>query len=141
MPSNVLVSGFEEPLTSFNGLYLYAGIRNDKPFYRLEGVNEGDQELFWIPPQGESIFSFWLFENDNTGEYGASSLEPLIPFVPPWESPQWFDVNFEVLNLIVTEVPVFIEPTFGLPADTVALITSRFGTVANFLRLRNQGQV
>ena len=32
-------------------------------------------------------------------------------------------------------------PTFGLPADVVALIESRFGTVANFLRLRNQGQV
>jgi hypothetical protein len=32
-------------------------------------------------------------------------------------------------------------PTFGLPAETVALIESRFGTVANFLRLRNQGQV
>ncbi len=32
-------------------------------------------------------------------------------------------------------------PTFGLPADVVALITSRFGSVANFLRLRNQGQV
>jgi hypothetical protein len=31
--------------------------------------------------------------------------------------------------------------TFGLPADTVALVTSRFGSVANFLRLRNQGQV
>lgn len=33
------------------------------------------------------------------------------------------------------------EPTFGLPAESVALITSRFGSVANFLRLRNQGQV
>lgn len=31
--------------------------------------------------------------------------------------------------------------TFGLPADVVALIESRFGTVANYLRLRNQGQV
>ena len=31
--------------------------------------------------------------------------------------------------------------TFGLPADVVALITSRFGSVANFLRLRNQGYV
>ena len=31
--------------------------------------------------------------------------------------------------------------TFGLPADVVALITSRFGTVARFLRLRNQGQI
>jgi hypothetical protein len=32
-------------------------------------------------------------------------------------------------------------PTFGLPADVVALIVSRHGSVANFLRLRNQGQV
>ena len=31
--------------------------------------------------------------------------------------------------------------TFGLPAEVVALIESRFGTVANYLRLRNQGQV
>jgi hypothetical protein len=31
--------------------------------------------------------------------------------------------------------------TFGLPAGSVALIESRFGSVANFLRLRNQGQV
>ena len=32
-------------------------------------------------------------------------------------------------------------PTFGLAANVVALIESRFGTVANYLRLRNQGQV
>jgi hypothetical protein len=31
--------------------------------------------------------------------------------------------------------------TFGLPAEVVALIESRFGTVANYLRLRNQGQI
>ncbi len=33
------------------------------------------------------------------------------------------------------------QPTFGLPADVVALITSRFGSVANFLRLKNLGYV
>jgi len=33
------------------------------------------------------------------------------------------------------------ENTFGLPAETVALITKNFGTVENYLRLRNQGQV
>jgi hypothetical protein len=33
------------------------------------------------------------------------------------------------------------QPTFGLPADVVALITSRFGSVANFLRLKNQGYI
>jgi hypothetical protein len=31
--------------------------------------------------------------------------------------------------------------TFGLPAETVALIEANFGSVENFLRLRNQGQV
>ena len=43
-----------------------------------------------------------------------------------------------VMSEVTTEPPA---STFGLPADVVALITSRFGTVANFLRLRNQGQV
>ena len=33
------------------------------------------------------------------------------------------------------------EPTFGLPASSVALIEQNFGTVANFLRLRRQGQI
>jgi hypothetical protein len=42
------------------------------------------------------------------------------------------------LIAIATTVP---QATFGLPADVVALITSRFGTVANFLRLRNLGQI
>jgi hypothetical protein len=31
--------------------------------------------------------------------------------------------------------------TFGLPAESVALIEANFGSVANYLRLRNQGQV
>ena len=45
-------------------------------------------------------------------------------------------------NIIITGVQTpSPNNTFGLPADVVALITSRFGTVANFLRLRNQGQV
>jgi hypothetical protein len=31
--------------------------------------------------------------------------------------------------------------TFGLPPDVVGLINKNFGTVANYLRLRNQGQI
>jgi hypothetical protein len=38
-------------------------------------------------------------------------------------------------------IAVTPQNTFGLPADVVALITSRFGSVANFLRLKNQGYV
>ena len=48
-----------------------------------------------------------------------------------------FDNEFS-FNLPEGIVP---SPTFGLPADVVALITARHGSVANFLRLRNQGQI
>lgn len=34
-----------------------------------------------------------------------------------------------------------VNNTFGLPAASVALIESRHGSVENFLRLRNQGQI
>lgn len=46
---------------------------------------------------------------------------------------------FDRLNLVNLIAPE--EPTFGLPAETVALIVSHFGSVANFLRLRNLGQI
>jgi hypothetical protein len=59
----------------------------------------------------------------------------------PWLATDWYNEGIDPTNLVITEVPVSSQNTFGLPAETVALITSRFGTVANFLRLRNQGQV
>jgi uncharacterized protein YcnI len=43
--------------------------------------------------------------------------------------------------LTVTPAPTSTSNTFGLPAESVALIEANFGSVANFLRLRNQGQV
>jgi hypothetical protein len=45
------------------------------------------------------------------------------------------------LSPTITGTVASSEPTFGLPAESVALIISRFGTVANFLRLRNLGQI
>ena len=50
------------------------------------------------------------------------------------------DGIFGTIGSVLISAPS-TQPTFGLPAESVALITSRFGTVANFLRLRNQGQV
>jgi hypothetical protein len=44
-------------------------------------------------------------------------------------------------TLSITEYVPSSQNAFGLPADVVALITSRFGSVANFLRLRNLGQI
>jgi hypothetical protein len=47
--------------------------------------------------------------------------------------------NGQILTFGGSDAPD--QPTFGLPADVVALIESKFGTVANYLRLRNQGQI
>jgi hypothetical protein len=49
----------------------------------------------------------------------------------------------DVINSLTVfgNINLIAQNTFGLPADVVALITSRFGSVANFLRLRNQGYI
>jgi len=57
----------------------------------------------------------------NVGAFGEGFIAPIVS------------------EYILTPSPS--QPTFGLPADVVALITSRHGSVANYLRLRNQGQI
>jgi hypothetical protein len=47
--------------------------------------------------------------------------------------------NFSVLTFASSQNSS--QNTFGLPTESVALIVLRFGSVANFLRLRNLGQV
>ena len=51
------------------------------------------------------------------------------------------DLTFEGQNITFQSESEPSEPTFGLSADVVALIVSRHGSVRNFLRLRNQGQI
>jgi hypothetical protein len=52
-------------------------------------------------------------------------------------------VGMTLLGILgeVPEGPGSEVNTFGLPAETVTLIIKNFGSVENFLRLRNQGQV
>jgi hypothetical protein len=64
--------------------------------------------------------------------------------ISDWESDdEEVFVGMLLLGLLgeVPEEPGSEGNTFGLPADVVALITSRHGSVSNFLRLRNQGQI
>jgi hypothetical protein len=111
--------------------------------------------------QDGDIFTIWTKD-------GANSYPRITPFIPVWAIQNsvpypgaplyWTDLNqigplpdcpanlqFFVLQLGSGSAPtvtgILAPPTFGLPADVVALITSRFGSVANFLRLRNQGQI
>jgi hypothetical protein len=53
----------------------------------------------------------------------------------------WGGSTYAPAPTITAVIPQPSQDTFGLPADAVALYTSRFGSVANFLRLRNQGQI
>jgi hypothetical protein len=134
MPSNVLVSGAIN-LPAINGIYEVGPAYNGKNSYVLnDGVN---------------ILSFQYFNNSNVtwilgsiqGIYGLGDLFVTQSDVEyPWLATTWIPEG-DLDDIVVTEVPISSQPTFGLPAETVALITSRFGTVANFLRLRNQGQV
>ena len=123
MPSNVLVSGAGS--TFCDGLYVYDGVLNDKSSYR----KNNDGLIFW------EAGNWYIYDN---GEEPYQSLENV---EYPWLVTSWNVTNGLEPAPTFTEVPVSSQNTFGLPADIVALITSRFGSVANFLRLRNQGQV
>ena len=125
MPSNVLVSGLDiYNEISPNGTYLYGGFFNDKSRY---DKSETDRIIWyggsWLIIGSEET----LFSSDEDVAY-------------PWLVTNW-TAQDGTGDPVITEVPVSSQNTFGLPADVVALITSRFGTVANFLRLRNQGQI
>lgn len=51
------------------------------------------------------------------------------------------DITYEGEVLTFGGPDIVPKPTFGLPPEVVALMEVRFGSVANFLRLRNLGQV
>ena len=99
--------------------------------YTPSGVNR------WIFPTvgglGGAIYlehngTRWILNSSYVSTVAQS--DPCNVSVQPWEA-VWPS------PMVVTAA----QNTFGLPAATVALITSRFGSVANFLRLRNQGQI
>lgn len=139
MPSNVLVSGLSD--TQYNGIYLYDGLLNGYPSYVLSTdsnvslyvILNGPEGSAWYMYEGETmLLAFWSY-SEGVGNYPSA-----YPWLPINDS---IGGVLDSTGLLITEYIPSTQPTFGLPADVVALITSRFGTVANFLRLRNQGQV
>jgi hypothetical protein len=106
-------------------------IKNDEGvyiFYSIGGEGSGNNGPGWyvftIPPTG---FGFRYYAAQDPADCPTG-----LTFV---------GINSQVGDSFVLEGGAPSQNTFGLPSDVVALITSRFGTVANFLRLRNQGQV
>jgi hypothetical protein len=129
----VIVSGAGSE--EVNGTYIENGTVEGRPQYLFDSEGSSDV-IFWA---GAS--DGWIITSDDGNPYYAGPGED-VEF--PWLVETW--INYQG-GLPVPTVTLYVEPepetenTFGLPAETVALITSRFGTVANFLRLRNQGQV
>jgi hypothetical protein len=140
--TNIIVSN--AGIAAANGTYVpyTTGTRGGQPYtiWTKNGLNSypridvtGSDPGTWailgtIPFPGAEIY------NSGIGSYGSADCPVNLTWsVGPFGSG---------LAPTVTGTPAApSEPTFGLPAESVALITSRFGTVANFLRLRNQGQV
>ena len=120
MPSIVLVSGAGS--SEVNGLYIEAGVSDGKNFYNLQS---GGYVIAWDNPNWviRNITSITLYTSNNNVEF-------------PWQVTSWSTASGSAPAPSVTDVP-----TFGLPADVVALIISRFGSVARYLRLRNLGQI
>jgi len=111
-------------------------------FPRIQAVNIFSSNYIWRiltsdPSGGGSSGPSY---NSSTG-VGSGYYSTLTPLNCPNEVEIWipFDAPSSVTVTGVAIAPS--SPTFGLPAETVALITKNFGTVENFLRLRNQGQV
>jgi len=98
--------------------HLYFGGWNENNSTFSASIEEGGQNVN-CPSS-----AFWFTGFSSLGDT-AVGLEPLPT----------------VTGLLVLPEPEPSSNTFGLPAETVALLTKNFGSVANFLRLRNQGQV
>jgi hypothetical protein len=118
----ILISN-ADGFTNANGIYTKQSANS---YQNINGVN-----LLYIT---EGSFGSGWYIVSGTVRYFAS------------QSPADCPISLTFNGVIETDGTLTIaavssEPTFGLPADVVALITSRFGSVTNFLRLRNLGQI
>jgi hypothetical protein len=141
----IIVSG--AGITNLNGTYIpySTNIIQEETFtvFTKDGLNSDPRIIT------ESVFSdnyIWVIRERVGGpQYqsrlpGDSFYQTTEPLNCPNEVAIWVALDGSASLPIVTGVAKG-NFTFGLPAETVALVTSRFGTVANYLRLRNLGQI
>jgi hypothetical protein len=131
--NSLLVSG--AGITAANGTYTKSTAEDENGYSR------------WVNGNGFSILhgdpitnSYWFILEGSTPRYRTASDSTDCPIGFVWELMP-FGGPTPPAPTVTEGTPTPSQPTFGLAADVVALITSRFGTVANFLRLRNQGQI
>lgn len=125
--SRVLVSGANN-YAGFvvNGVYNYLDLFGGRPRY----VNDAQGEIYW-QPEG----SIWILRV--AGDNNFVSYDNV---VYPWLATTWVaQEGSEDVN--ITEYIPSTEPTYGLPAEVVALMVARQGSVANYLRMHNLGYI
>jgi hypothetical protein len=143
--ANIIVSGCSFELA--NGTYIDQGGTGAERLWTKAIPGQTSVTEFFIGY--DSLNELWRIvgayqdDNESLTDLARSEVE-VLPSSLPWTL-DWFendgDGGFNTSISVQLAPEEQSENTFGLPADVVALITSRFGTVANFLRLRNQGQV
>lgn len=119
--ANIIVSGYSQSFV--NGLYIDQEDGTWRKVVPVESDPGGFVEIFFFAPT-----NLWYLQGNAAYSTASGGTAQSDPTTLNWSNS--VKLAFEVLN-----------PTFGLPAQSVALIESRFRTVANFLRLRRQGQV
>jgi hypothetical protein len=130
--NSLLVSG--AGITAANGTYTKSVTEDVNGYSRW--TNEGGFSVIHGDPGND----YWFILDVSTPKYRAVADSTDCPIGFVWELMP-FGSPTPPAPTVTEGTPTPSQPTFGLAADVVALITSRFGTVANFLRLRNQGQV
>jgi hypothetical protein len=121
-----------------NGVYVLNGVENGKSKYVL--IDKPDNYIYWLPPDpGKQVSGSWYIYNGQGGSVLESVYELLSNADTPWTVTGWI-----VLGPTIQCAPApLLTPTntLGMPNSVIPLLISRHGSVANFLRLRNQGQV
>jgi hypothetical protein len=124
----------------------YAGTVTRSSANNLSLYNEDEDSLF--PPGG--FYEGRPRLNLNTTLSSWNSSNNLVSFdvspngILPGEARIFYAVLYSSSsqqNTARSNIDIAAFPTFGLPIGSIALITNRFGTVGNYLRLRNQGQI
>ena len=142
IPNTLILS--DAGTASVNGTYTKGADQNGKSAWYKDGF-----QIFAAAPYAGGSLQNWIISGV-PAVLGGPGLNIYystlgIPVEEVGDSPAGRTFNLGVGS---NPVPTIAEgsgggsePTFGLPADVVALITAAHGSVANFLRLRNQGQV
>lgn len=158
MSANVLITNSSEG--EIDGVYTYRANYNNKSLFVKEGYSLVDIYNQITPPEEGGtptpppggVFPYAIYWRDNQWEITVDSsnfqsLDGLLYTSTdntehPWEATNWeriFPLIMPRDPLLIPQYPIVSE--FSFPAETTAMLRSRFGNVANFLRLRNLGQV